>query len=57
MAFIDNDQSLWKNTIDGFLVSSPQQIVGIAECAKYLIANEQHSGEMKRQLLDLGVED
>ncbi len=57
LAFIDNDQSLWKNTIDGFLVSSPQQIVGIAECAKYLIANEQHSGEMKRQLLDLGVEE
>ena len=56
MAFMDNNQELWGTKIDEYFIESPQQIPNMPVHIKYLIANEQHSGEIKQQLLELGVE-
>lgn len=57
MAFMDNNQELWGTKIDDYLIESPQQVPKISAYVKYLIANEQHSEEIRQQLLDLGVKE
>lgn len=52
--FIDNNQALWGTKINNIAVESPQEIVQFGT-AKYLIANEVHSAEMKEQLLRMGI--
>lgn len=52
--FIDNNQALWGTMINDIAVESPQEIAQ-SSTAKYLIANEMHSAEMKEQLLDRGI--
>lgn len=54
VCFIDNNQALWGTKINNIAVESPREIVQ-SDTAKYLIANEMHSAEMKEQLLSMGI--
>lgn len=56
-AFMDNNKALWGTTISGILVESPEQTKNLQNNTKYLIANEQHAGEIKKQLLNMGILD
>lgn len=53
--FADNNHVLWGTKVNGILVSSPERAREKFDMAKYLIANEKHSTEMKEQLLNMGV--
>lgn len=52
--FVDNNRALWGTKVNDIEVKSPQEIVQ-SDTAKYLIANEAHSAEMKEQLLSMGI--
>lgn len=52
--FCDNNPKLWNTEIDGILVLSPQQILNIKN--KYIVIRTKYISEIKRQLLDMGVE-
>lgn len=54
-AYIDNNRELWGTTIDGIIVEAPSRIAERFRQAKYVIANEKYSGEMKEQLMSMGV--
>lgn len=55
--FVDNNQALWGTKVNNIIVISPEQSKVRFNMAKYLIANEKHSKEMKAQLLNMGVEE
>lgn len=55
--FIDNNCVLWGTMVNNILVSSPVQTKKQFAIAKYLIANEKYSADMKEQLLKMGVEE
>ncbi len=55
--FADNNQALWGTTVSSVAVISPGHAKDRFNMAKYLIANEKHSKEMKAQLLNMGVEE
>ncbi len=54
-AYIDNNRELWGTTIDGIIVEAPSQMTERFREAKYVIANEKYSGEMREQLMGMGV--
>ena len=53
--FADNNRALWGTKVNGILVSSPEQAREKLATAKYLIANEKHSAQMRQQLLEMGI--
>ena len=53
--FADNNHALWGTKVNGILVSSPEQAREKLATAKYLIANEKHSAQMRQQLLEMGI--
>ena len=55
--FADNNQILWGTKVNNIVVSSPVQTKKQFAIAKYLIANEKYSADMKEQLLKMGVEE
>lgn len=54
-AYIDNNRELWGTTIDGIIVEAVSRVTERLGKAKYVIANEKYSVEMKEQLLSMGV--
>ncbi|MCH5256120.1 MAG: glycosyltransferase [Lachnospiraceae bacterium] len=55
--FMDNNKALWGTKVNGITVESPQKADTLSDSVKYLIANELYSGDIKAQLLSLGVLD
>lgn len=53
--FADNNHVLWGTKVNGILVSSPERAREKFDMAKYLIANEKHSAQMRQQLLEMGI--
>lgn len=54
-SFTDNNKALWGTKVNDIAVNSLEQIKAQYDTAKYLIANEKHSSEMKEQLLGMGI--
>ena len=56
-AFMDNNKALWGTKVNGIMVEPPVRAKEMPDEVKYLIANEMYSGEIKEQLLALGISD
>lgn len=57
VAFMDNNKALWGMKANGITIEPPERVRMLGSSTKYLIANEMHSGEIKAQLMDMGVTD
>ena len=56
-AFMDNDEGLWEKTLDGIPVMSPSSAVDVGSDVLFLIANDLHYEEIRKQLMAYGVDD
>lgn len=55
VSFIDNNKALWGTKVNDIIVNSPERAKAEFDRAKYLIANEKHSAQMKEQLLNMDI--
>ncbi len=55
--FMDNNRALWGRKINDVTVKPPREAATLGNSVKYLVANELHFGEMKEQLLHMGILD
>lgn len=56
-AFMDNNKALWGTKVNGITIEPPIQAREMTTDTRYLIANEMHSGEIREQLLAMGIAD
>lgn len=56
-ACLDNDPNKWNKVINDLLVLSPVEAVKKYPKAIYIIANATYDKQMKKQLIDLGVQE
>lgn len=54
-SFWDNDKNLWGNKIFEISVECPGSL--IRQDGKYIIANKLHAAELKKQMLEIGIEE
>ncbi len=56
-AFMDNDREKWGKKIDDVIILNPENIKEQEESTKYIVANNLHWTEIKRQLIESGVSE
>ena len=54
-AFMDNDPNKWNKTLDGITILNPKGIDNRDREARYIVANNLHSHEIKAQLIQCEV--
>ena len=57
MAYCDNDAAKHQSMVQGIEVLELLQAVGKYPNAQYVIAGKYHTGEMRKQLNAIGIED
>lgn len=57
IGYSDNNEKLWGSSLDGLPILKPDTLEINNNNYKILIANERHSEEIKRQLMDYGVKE
>lgn len=57
VSLIDNDEALWKKEIYGIGVMSPSECINVYHEDYYVIANKTHADVMRKQLLQLGIQE
>ncbi len=56
-AYCDNGESKWGTKVSGFKVFSPRDVIITYPDACYVIANKNHSEDIKKQLLEFGIQN
>ncbi|SEJ04099.1 Glycosyl transferase family 2 [Lachnospiraceae bacterium A10] len=56
-AVCDNSKSLWDREVNGYVVQSVYEAIEQYKGEKWLIANRKYSEEIKKQLLEGGIEE
>lgn len=56
-AICDNNMSIWGTELYGKPVCSPKECAQRFKTGKYIVANKFHKDEIKRQLMELGIEE
>lgn len=56
-AICDNNMSIWGTVLYGKKVCSPKECVQRFKNSKFVVANKFHKDEIKKQLIDLGIEE
>lgn len=54
-AFLDNDANKWNKLLHGVEILNPEEVHNRKSETRYIVANNLHSQEMKKQLLEYGV--
>ena len=54
-AFVDNDEAKWNTVVNGIEIISPEMALKRYSDDLYIIANKLHAGDIKSQLLRMGI--
>ena len=55
--FMDNNSSLWGKKLNDILIAEPESALKLPKDVQIIIANEMHYEDIRKQLIDIGIEE